>query len=236
MSESREAAVVEALHALQERLSSAHLSGATADDGELARDFNVLLLQAKEVFPQSDTLRLIEALTPGVTVPVLAVRLVLMRRTIDATLAEPAAQPQTDGVRHERHGGGERRRWRRRDVAWPVRFLFGDGAGITARAVDASRHGLRLVLDTGMPPAQLTQGDRCGVEVYLGGSAARFFRNAQVSHVDARGVGLTIPEALPPSLLPPADAALAAAADPRAGGTRSLTTRLWSLFVARRGR
>lgn len=234
MSESRTAAVVEALHALQERLTVAHLAGATADDGELARDFNALLLQAKEVFPQSDTLRLIEALTPGVTVPLLAVRLVLMRRTIDATLAdgEDASRPQSKLFERR---GNERRRWRRSDVAWPVRFMFGDGASVAARAVDASRHGLRLVLDTGPAPAPLTQGDHCGVEVYLGGRSARFFRIAEVSHVHERGVGLTIPEALPPSLLPSGDADAAAARRRTSTSPDGLTMRLRSLFFALRG-
>ena len=233
MSESRKAVVVEALHALQERLTAAHLAGVTADDGELARDFNTLLGQAKEVFPQSDTLRLIEALMPGVPVPVLAVRLVLMRRTIDAALAE--GHRAVGEISKDRRRGQERRRWQRRDVAWPVRFLFGDGASVAARAVDASRHGLRLELDSGTAGSLLAHGDRCGVEVYLGGSVARFFRVAEVSHVGDRGVGLVIPEALPHSLVPDADAPPPAAPPRRRINTDSLARGLRSFFVALRG-
>jgi hypothetical protein len=196
MPESRKAAVVRALHALQERLTAAHLAGTTADDGALARDFNALLIQAKEQFPRSDTLRLIEPLHPDAGAPVLAVRLVMMRRTIDVELEDGSAEDRR---------GDERRRWQRRDVAWSARFLIGEGAAIAARAVDASRHGLRLVLD-GAAPMSLAHGQKCSVEVHLAGSAARFFRDAEVCHVDEHGIGLAIREALPAGLVPPGGA------------------------------
>ena len=231
MSESRKAAVVEALHALQERLTAAHLAGTTSDNGELARDFNALLVQAKEQFPRSDTLRLIEPIHADAGMPVLAVRLVMMRRTLDAEMAEGAPEPPAAAITalERRPRVDERRRWERRDVAWPVRFLIGEGASITAHAVDASRHGLRLVLDGGLAPAMLTHGQKCGVEVQLAGSAARFFRIAEVSHVDEHGIGLTIPEALPLGLVP---GDMTGAPPPHAG----LPTRLRSLFRALRGR
>jgi len=234
MSESQKAAVVEALHVLQERLSAAHLAGATAADGELAHDFNTLLQQAKEQFPTSDTLRLIEGLGPGASVPVLAVRLVMMRRTLEAALAEGEHAPPplaVDPAAVERRPTDERRRWERRDVAWPVQFLFGEGASVAARAVDASRHGLRLVLDGTGAQAQLTHGQKCGVEVQLGGSAARFFRFAEVSHVDEHGIGLTIPEALPASLVPPGGATSPA----RPARSAGLATRLRGFVLGLRG-
>ena len=235
MSQSRKAAVVEALHALQERLTAAHLAGITADNGELARDFNALLVQAKEQFPRSDTLRLIEPIHRDAGMPVLAVRLVMMRRTLEAALAEgePEPSPLTeDLLAAERRRLAERRRWERRDVAWPVRFLVGEGASIAARAVDASRHGLRLVLDGGAAPALLTHGQKCGVEVYLGGSSARFFRIAEVSHVDEHGIGLTIPEALPAGLVPTGEHGGSLA---HPGRSESLASRLRWLFHGLRG-
>jgi len=217
MSESRKAAVVRALHALQERLTTAHLAGTTAADGALTLDFNALLVQAKEQFPRSDTLRLIEPLGADATAPVLAVRLVMMRRTLDAEME--------DRPLDERRGD-ERRRWQRRDVTWSARFLIGEGTAFAARAVDASRHGLRLVLD-GAAPAGLEHGQKCCVEVHLAGSAARFVRDAEVCHIDEHGIGLVIAEALPASLVPvpPGDAAApsvkagapASAARPRFG-------------------
>jgi hypothetical protein len=184
------------------RLTAAHLAGATSDGGELARDFNALLVQAKEHFPQSDTLRLIEPIHGDAGVPVLAVRLVMMRRTLEAALAEGRPERPAEAAAESRRPVEERRRWERRDVAWPVRFLLGEGASITARAVDASRHGLRLMLDGGLTPALVTHGQKCGVEVQLAGSSARFFRIAEVSYVGEHGIGLKIPEALPLGLVP----------------------------------
>jgi PilZ domain-containing protein len=211
MAETRKAAVVRALHALQERLTAAHLAGRTTDDGALAQDFNALLLQAKEQFPRSDTLRLIEPVGAGATAPVLAVRLVLMRRTLDADLEDgPAGERNVD----------ERRRWQRRDVAWSARFLVGEGAAVAGRAVDASRHGLRLVLDGGAP-AGLEHGQKCCVEVHLAGSSARFVREAEVCHVDDHGIGLAIAEALPAGLVPPPAEAIVPSAKPGAPARRA---------------
>jgi hypothetical protein len=225
MSESRKAAVVEALHELQARLTAAHLAGKTSDAGELARDFNALLQQAKESFPGSDTLRLIEPLHADAGTPVLAVRLVMMRRTIELELDDSSASE-----RRETRRGDERRRWQRRDVTWSARFLLGEGAVIAARAVDASRHGLRLVLD-GVAPGSLTHGQRCGVEVYLSGSSARFFRDAEVCHIDEHGIGLAIRDPLPPGLVPlPGDPGAPSAATPAVTAPRGVRARLWGLL------
>ena len=125
MSRARKAEVVGALHALQARLTAAHLTGSTGDAPELARDFNALLEQAKESFPGSDTLRLIEPLHSDAGTPVLAVRLVMMRRTIDLEMDDTTASERR---------GDERRRWQRRDVTWSARFLLGEGAAVAARA------------------------------------------------------------------------------------------------------
>src|SRR5262245_61112301 len=171
MPESRKAVVVRDLHALQERLTTAHLAGRTAEAGQLVHDFNALLVHAREQFPRSDTLRLIEPLVADAALPVLAVRLVMMRRTIDAELTEsPAA---------DRH---ERRQWQRRHVAWSARVLI-DGMAIAARAIDASRHGLRLVLD-GATPTTVVHGQKCSVEVHLPDSSGRFVRYAEICHAD----------------------------------------------------
>jgi hypothetical protein len=239
MSDSRKAAVVGALHALQERLTAAHLAGITRDGGTLVHDFNGLLQQALEHFPNADTLRLIEPLHADAGMPVLAVRLVMMRRTLEASLVEGAPAPSQLVANLEaaqrRRSIAERRRWQRRDVEWPVQFLVGDGASVAAHAVDASRHGLRLVLDGPIPPGLLTHGQKCGVEVHLGGHSARFFRFAEVCHVDARGIGLTIPEALPAGLVPSGDQVAALPPPHRPDRADRVMRGLRSLFVALRG-
>jgi hypothetical protein len=56
----------------------------------LAQRFNALLQQVKEQFPDSTGLRLIEPVTADGSVAVIAVRLVLVKRTIDAELARSA--------------------------------------------------------------------------------------------------------------------------------------------------
>src|SRR6185369_8356065 len=108
-----------------------------------------------------------------------------------------------------------RRRWERRDVTWAARFLVGEGSAFAARAVDASRHGLRLVLE-GSAPVGLANGQKCCVEVHLAGSSARFVRDAEVCHVDERGIGLIIPEALPAGILPGGGDGIALGMKPRA--------------------
>ena len=59
----------------------------------------------------------------------------------------------------------ERRRWQRREIAWSARLMIGEAVAITVKAIDASRHGLRLVLDRAVAPAGLVQGQKCRVEI-----------------------------------------------------------------------
>jgi hypothetical protein len=99
----------------------------------------------------------------------------------------------------------ERRRWPRQKVAWVVRVLLGEGVVIVAKAVEASRHGLRLAAD--QIAAALSRGDKCRVEVSLAGGEATFSREGEVRHVSEHGVGLAINEPLPAALLDSRDAA-----------------------------
>jgi hypothetical protein len=101
----------------------------------------------------------------------------------------------------------ERRRWPRRQVSWSVRLSLGQGAVVVAKVVDASLHGLRLVLDEAWAAAGINQGDRCALEVSLADDGGRFVREGQVRHMGAYGVGLAITEALPSALVPTVDAA-----------------------------
>lgn len=96
----------------------------------------------------------------------------------------------------------ERRRWQRRQVGWSVRFLITEGTAVAARAMDASRHGLRLVLDRPGAGLELAHGQRCAVEVHLAECQARFFREAEVCRVAEREVALAIAEPLPVVLVP----------------------------------
>ena len=83
---SRKADLVRAMRAMQEQLGGA-AQRPTDDGGQLARCFNALLQQAKEEFPGLDMLRLIEPLGPDASTPLIAVRLVMVKRTIEAELA-----------------------------------------------------------------------------------------------------------------------------------------------------
>jgi hypothetical protein len=93
----------------------------------------------------------------------------------------------------------ERRRWPRQKVAWVVRLLLGEGVVIMAKAVEASRHGLRLAAD--QVAAVLPRGGKCRVEVSLAGGEATFSREGEIRHVGEHGVGLEIAEPLPAALL-----------------------------------
>ena len=218
MSEVPKTTVFRAVQALQQRVSAAHVIGQTRDDGELARDFNALLQQAKEHYPQSDGLRLIEPLRPDASVAGVAVRLVMMRRTIET---------ECDDVHAIAHPAEERRRWERSDVEWPARVVMGQGSAVAAKAIDASLHGLRIVLE-GSAAEGLANGQRCGVEVQLADNSARFFREAEVRHIASRGVGLEIPEALPAVLVQVQGAAEGpvATGKPSRGPLRSLLVAL----------
>jgi len=132
----------------------------------------------------------------------------------------------------------ERRRWPRREVSWSVRLSLGQGAVIVAKAVDASLHGLRLVVDEARTAAGINLGDHCGLEVYLADDGGRFVREGQVCHIGAYGVGLAIAEALPSVLVPTVDAAPSASTGAASGrwrgrlaviaaGLRGLIVALW---------
>ena len=95
--EVHKADLVGAVRALQEKVSGAP-QWKTGDGGELARCFNALLQQAKEAFPGLDMLRLIEPLGPDASTPLIAVRLVMIKRTIDAELAAGASYDRTSSL------------------------------------------------------------------------------------------------------------------------------------------
>jgi hypothetical protein len=124
----------------------------------------------------------------------------------------------------------ERRRWQRREVTWSVRFLVAEGTAVAGRALDASRHGLRLVLDRPGPAPELAHGQRCAVEVHLADNQARFFREAEVCRVDEHGIGLVIPQPLPVVLVPSVASGVPAA-DVREPRPHPVATRLRALAL-----
>jgi PilZ domain-containing protein len=91
----------------------------------------------------------------------------------------------------------ERRRWPRREVAWPVTMSLEGGGSVTGRVTDASRHGLRVALEDSVSQQVIREGTRCHVEVLLAGGQARFVRIGEVRHVGDYGVGLLVPKPLP---------------------------------------
>ena len=190
-----QAEVLRALETLQQRLRA---GGAE----QPALRFNALLQQACEHFPGADTLRLIQPLSPDMSVAVIEVRLAMMKRTLEREVTG-AASPRPAGAERR---PSERRRWQRRPVTWTAWLVLGQGDALAATAMDASRHGLRLVLDGGRKPIGFAHGQKCGVEIHLAGNGARFFRDAEVCHVDERGIGLTIAEPLPAVLVPSTEA------------------------------
>jgi len=88
----------------------------------------------------------------------------------------------------------ERRRWPRRQVAWPITMSIEGGEPVTGMATDASLHGLRVVLEH---PQAIPDGARCHIEVLLAGGQARFVRIGEVRHVSERGIGLLSTTQLP---------------------------------------
>jgi hypothetical protein len=97
----------------------------------------------------------------------------------------------------------ERRRWPRREVTWAV-FISVDGSeAVTAKAIDASRHGLRVERPTDL--STIPEGARCEVDVRLAGGQARFVRVCEVRHSGEHGLGLFVPEPLPAALVPVVD-------------------------------
>jgi hypothetical protein len=63
------------------------------DTATLVADFNALLEQVKDQFPGSDTLRIIEPLGDDASVALVAVRLSIVKRTVDAEVARSSEEP-----------------------------------------------------------------------------------------------------------------------------------------------
>lgn len=80
------AEVVGAIHRLLDTLVRDSRRG-VADNAALVPKFNTLLQQVKEHFRRSDTLRLIEPVGLDASLALVAVRLSLVKRTVDAELA-----------------------------------------------------------------------------------------------------------------------------------------------------
>jgi len=135
----------------------------------------------------------------------------------------------------------ERRRWSRRQVVWTARLVIGEGKVIAAKAMDASRHGLRLCLDADAHASTtIRHGESCAVEIHVPDSEARFFRQGEVRHVGEHGVGLAIAEPLPAPLVPSLTGAVsdtpAASPSPSDHRMPSVIFRLRSLALALRRR
>jgi len=96
----------------------------------------------------------------------------------------------------------ERRRWPRREVTWAVVISVDGSEAVTAKAIDASRHGLRVAIErpTGLPT--IPEGARCEIDVRLAGGQARFVRVCEVRHSGEHGLGLFVQEPLPAALVP----------------------------------
>ena len=85
--------VVGAVQRMLDSIATAHARRPQViDAGQLASNFNALLQQTKEEFRDSDTLRLIEPLGFHASVALIAVRLSMVKRTIDAELARPTEE------------------------------------------------------------------------------------------------------------------------------------------------
>jgi hypothetical protein len=80
------AEVVGAIHRMLDALVREPRTRVT-DNGTVVSNFNTLLQQVKEHFRGSDTLRIIEPLAVGASTALVAVRLSLVKRTIDAEVA-----------------------------------------------------------------------------------------------------------------------------------------------------
>ena len=80
------AEVVRAIHRMLDALVR-EPRALVVDSGALVSNFNSLLQQVKEQFRTSDTLRLIEPLGGDASVALVAVRLSIVKRTIDAEMA-----------------------------------------------------------------------------------------------------------------------------------------------------
>lgn len=106
----------------------------------------------------------------------------------------------------------ERRRYARHPVSWYVRLWLDEGSFVSARAVDASVHGMRIALNDNHAPIGLEVGHPRRVEVFLPEQESGFTRVGEVRHVGDHGIGLYIREPLPADLIsePPAGQAVSA--------------------------
>jgi hypothetical protein len=101
----------------------------------------------------------------------------------------------------------ERRQWPRREVAWSVRLSLRHGIVIAATAVDASLHGLGVVVADPRTATGIDHGAPCTLDVCLADNGGHFSRQGHVCEVGAGRLGLVIPDALPCALVPAVDAA-----------------------------
>ena len=85
------AEVVRAIHRMLDALVREPRS-IVVDSGAVVSNFNALLQQVKDQFRATDTLRLIEPLSGDASVALVAVRLSIVKRTIDAELAHAAEE------------------------------------------------------------------------------------------------------------------------------------------------
>jgi hypothetical protein len=81
---------LEVARAIQRLLDALIHEPPTLSTSELVSSFNELLQQAKEQFRDSDTLRLIEPLGLEASVALIAVRLSIVKRTIEGELGRSA--------------------------------------------------------------------------------------------------------------------------------------------------
>jgi hypothetical protein len=95
----------------------------------------------------------------------------------------------------------DRRRFSRHPVSWYVRLWVDEGSFVSARAVDASLHGMRIALTENHPPIGLEVGHPRRVEVFLPERDTAFTRVGEVRHVGDHGIGLYIREPLPADLI-----------------------------------
>ena len=125
----------------------------------------------------------------------------------------------------------ERRRWPRREVTWAVLISVDGGEAVTAKVVEASRHGLRVAVESSTDFSAIPKGTRCEVDVRLAGGQARFVRVGEVCHSGEHGLGVFIPEPLPTALVPVFETEAQDAVRRRAS---SLVARVRSVVSAKR--
>jgi hypothetical protein len=88
----------------------------------------------------------------------------------------------------------ENRRYPRHPVSWPVRVWLGEGLFLLGRAIDASTHGLQVVLLSLVPPSVVKLGElyRLEIDADPHGVLTRF---GEARNVRPVGVGFAIRDA-----------------------------------------